>query len=226
MIRHILPLSAVALVTFVGSSWAQPAGDPYREFRIPSAPVATFESSPEVKGPSGKTTQRRTKWMMIEIPLEWQPTARQDDAGNPISEFVEELEMEVYALLAPGSPTADAALLKGKVKLLSVQGKQRNTRAAVFISPRLLERLFDGKAPSTAPSALAKISDPIGVVLKHKDQVVATWPEKEPFFWSDPSITGVKPDRLLTIDKAILPRWQTPFALSNWDYFEQEAIEL
>lgn len=225
MPRFSLPLAVLSLLALAASLPAQDAADPYREFQVTAAPSATFESTPEVKGPSGKTTQRRTKWMMIEVPINWAPTARQDEAGNPIAPFVEELEMEIYALLAAQPVPFQAVLLKGNVKLLNIQADQRNTRAALFVSPRLLERLFDGKAPSTAASALLG-RDAIGVVLKHKGQTVATWPESEPFFWSDLAVAGLSPDQVLTIDKAILPRWKTPFAFSNWDFYEEEAIEL
>lgn len=223
---HLKPLLPLLLTAALPALSIAQDADPLRQFRIPSAPSASFESTPDLKGPAGKTTQRRTKWMLIEVPIEWSPTARRDDKGDPISNFLDELELEVFALLNCQAPSARAALLSGKVKLLHVQGQQRNTRAAMLISPRMLESLFEGRPPTTPNAALFLQRDSIGAVLRYQGKIVATWPDAPPLFWEAlEQATRLPADQILKLPNRILPRWQTPFAFSNWDYYEEEAIE-
>jgi hypothetical protein len=222
-----LLLKAVPLFTAVclplSSACAQEENQSGRQFGIDSV-TATFESTPKFPGPSGKNSRMRTSWMQIEVTFNWQNKARAGADGEPLTEFLDELEVGVYALLATRvSAKEQAALLTGETTLVHVP-QDRNLTAAVYVSPRLMDQIFNGKAPSTPNGALVS-KDTLGAVLKYQGEVVATFPVLRPGqtpFWEDTTIVRLPKDAVRTLDGGILPRWQTPFAFSNWDFYQQE----
>jgi hypothetical protein len=70
-----------------------------------------------------------------------------------------------------------------------------------------MERLFDGKAPTSAPSAIVDI----GVTISKQGQVVAQKSLKGSGVWW-PQYQQT-PDYLLN-------KSETPFASLNWEYYE------
>jgi hypothetical protein len=218
-------LSIPALLLFISLACLQAQERPEREFRITKVD-ASFESSPDVRGPTGKSSRMRTNWMMIEVIFEWQNKARAGADGEVLGEFLDELELDVYALLnTRASATEQAALVSGKTTLLHVP-QDRNLVAAMFISPRLLEQLFKGPVSGSPSSALLS-RDSLGAALKYGGQVVATFPPVQGAakpFWEDLAQFRLSSEVMRTVEGGILPRWHTPFASSNWNFYQQEKV--
>jgi len=79
--------------------------------------------------------------------------------------------------------------------------------SVMYISPRTLERFFDGKAPGTAASALVDV----GVTITKQGQLVAekSWKGKGQWWSSLEQVNGY-----------VLNKNETPFAPLAWDYYE------
>jgi hypothetical protein len=202
---------------------AQSGNQSGRDFTIESV-TGSFESTPKFPGPSGKASRTRTQWMQIEVLFAWQNTARTGSDGEALPVFLDELEIEVYALLnTKASAKEQAALVSGSTTLKHVP-QDRNLAAAVYISPRLIDQLFPGRAPTSINAALLS-RDALGAVLKYNGEVVATFPvlpAGQTPFWEDLAQVRLSSDVVRKVDDGILPKWKTPFAYSNWDYYQHE----
>jgi hypothetical protein len=228
LMSKTLPAIFLSMALFVAapsSLFAQAPEDTGREFIIEKV-EATLESTPKHPGPSGKSSTSRTKWMQIEVLFTWQNKKPTGPDGEPLPEFLDELEVEVYALLNTRvDKDNQAALLTGSTTLVHVP-QDKNLALAMYVSPKLLDQLFAGKAPSAVSGALVG-RDTVGAVLKYNGQVVATFPETRagaPTFWEDLKVVRLTDDVVTKVEDGILPKWQTPFAFSNWDFYQQEKI--
>ena len=82
--------------------------------------------------------------------------------------------------------------------------------SSVYVSPRTLERFFDGKIPANAELALVDV----GVTITKQGQQVAStsWKSKSGEWWRD--------RKFQQVPGFVLNKSETPFAPLAWDYFE------
>jgi hypothetical protein len=195
----LLPAASLAiLMAAFSTSFAQQPNTEYKIAKIDPS----FVESPNYTGP--RYDKRGTKpgsWLEVEVTFEWQPRQKQP-------KYTEELTANFYILLNNQSQQfPKGALLTGSVTMMSVpQGRDLHT--VVYISPRTLERMFDGKVPSNASQAVTDI----GVTLSKQGQVVAStsWKSKSGEWWPLYQQTP----------GYVLNKNETPFAPLAWDYYE------
>ena len=154
-------------------------------------------------GATQKTVQSKS-WLEIEVTFDWNP-------ANPAEKYSDDLVINYYVLLSNKTVSfPQGALLTGQTALTSVPAKQKDLKSVIYLSPRSMERLFDGKVPASTSSAIVDIGVTIskqgqGVAQKSlKGQTQAWWPQ----FQQTPGY--------------LLNKSQTPFASLNWEYYEQE----
>jgi len=197
MKRFLLPMACAAL------SSTLLAQQPNTEFQISAITpdLVTTADYSYTLGPKNKRTKNKD-FLELEITFDWQPKAKEP-------KYLDDLAVNYYVLLNNKSREAPkGTLLTGSVTLTAIaQGK--GMHAVMYISPRTLERFFDGKPPTTATAALVDV----GVTLSKQGAIVAdkSWKGKGQW-WSTMQQT---PGYLLKKSK-------TPFAPLAWDYYESE----
>jgi hypothetical protein len=195
----LLPLAAsAALLAAVAPSIAQ---QPNTEFKITKI-EPSFVESPTYGGVRyDKRGAKPGSWLEVEVTFDWQPRLKEP-------KYTEELTANFYILLTNVTQQfPKGALLVGSVNLMSIpQGKDLHT--VVYVSPRTLERMFDGKVPANAAQAVTDV----GVTLSKQGQVVATtsWKSKSGEWWPQFQQTP----------GYVLNKNETPFAPLAWDYYE------
>lgn len=153
-------------------------------------------------GATQKTVPPKS-WLEIEVTFASQ-------SANPAEKYTDDLVINYYVLLSNKSVAfPQGALLTGQTALASVPAKQNDMKSVIYLSPRSMERLFDGKVPASPSSAIVDI----GVTISKQGQVVAQkslkgqtqawWPQ----FQQTPGY--------------LLNKSETPFASLNWEYYEQ-----
>jgi len=165
------------------------------EPQIVTTPAVSYSGAPQKPG-------RPKSWMEIETTFAWQP------AGNQVEKYSDDLVLNYYVLLSNKSAQfPQGALLTGQTTLASVPARQNDLKSVIYLSPRSMERFFEGKIPTSVSAAVVDI----GVTLSKQGQVVAQkslksngawWPQ----FQQTPGYLLNKPE--------------TPFASLNWDYYE------
>jgi hypothetical protein len=194
-------LAALALMaSLFGNASAQQPNTEFKVVRVTPDLVTTPEFSVNF-GPKNKKVSKNKDFIEIEASFDWQPRAK-----DP--QFLDDLTINYYVLLNNKSKEYPrGTLLTGSVTHTAIpQGKGLNS--VIYISPRTLERFFDGKSPTTASAAIKDA----GVVILKQGQPVADlswkgsgkWWEKE----GEPT-----PGYLLNKN-------ETPFAPLAWDYYE------
>lgn len=194
-------LPAAVFTVLLATSLPSPAQQPNTEFKITKIEPSLMESPTYSGVRYDKRGAKAGSWLEIEVTFDWQPRAKEP-------KYTEELTANFYILLNNVSqPFPKGALLVGSVNLMSIpQGK--NLHTVVYVSPRTLERMFDGNAPGTAAAAV----NDIGVTLSKQGQVVATtsWKSKTGEWWPSYQQTP----------GYVLNKNETPFAPLAWDYYE------
>jgi hypothetical protein len=194
-----LPAASLAiLMAAVSPGFAQQPNTEYKITKI----EPSYVDSPTYTGPRyDKRGAKPGSWLEIEVTFEWQPRQKEP-------KYTEELTANFYILLNNQSQQfPKGALLTGSVTMMSVpQGRDLHT--VVYVSPRTLERMFDGKTPGTAAQAVVDV----GVTLSKQGQVVATtsWKSKSGEWWPLYQQTA----------GYVLNKNETPFAPLAWDYYE------
>ena len=170
------------------------------EFKITKIEPA-FQSSPTFSGVQyDKRGSRARQWLEVEVSFDWQPRMR-----DP--KYMDELTFNFYILLnAKSQQYPQGPLLTGSVTLASIaQGRDMHT--VVYVSPRSLDRFFDGKPPGS----LQQVLTDVGVTIVKQGQEVAETSLKGHGAWW-PQFTQVP--------GFVLDKSQTPFAPLQWDYYE------
>ncbi len=152
-------------------------------------------------GPQRKANSQ--DWMMVETSFSYEPRERNADP------FLDEVTLNYYVLLDNKSrenPTG--TLLTGTITHVAVPpGKELHSVA--FVSPRTIQRFFNGKSPSKAQATQA-----VGITISRQGQIVAEQSvglgKGKPQWWNQFQQT---PGYVLSKD-------QTPFAPLFWDYYE------
>lgn len=165
---------------------------------------SNFIDSPNYQGPRyDKRGSKPGSWLEVEVTFEWQPRVKEP-------KYTDELTFNYYILLKNKGVLRDApngTLLIGSVTHASIpQG--RDMHSVVYVSPRTLERFFDGKVPGTAAQAV----EATAVTISKQGQVVAEYAGgafKSQWWTSFQQTPGY-----------VLNKSETPFAPLAWDYYE------
>lgn len=172
-----------------------------QEFTIDSI-IPDMVKSPEFNiGIGPKKRSNNKDWLEVEVEFSWQPRGRVEVP------FTDELTFNYYILLNNKSPKApQGTLLVGNVTHVAVAvGKKM--RSVMYVSPRTLERFFDGKIPTNASSAIIDV----GVTITKQGQLVAesSWKGRGQWWAQMQQVPGY-----------VLNKNETPFAPLFWDYYE------
>jgi hypothetical protein len=199
LLRQFLTILSVILV--IGSLHCLEA-QTAAEFAITKIePQIVTRPALSYSGATQKTVQPKS-WLEIEVTFASQ-------SANPAEKYTDDLVMNYYVLL-PNKTVEfpQGALLTGQTALTSVPAKQNDLKSVIYLSPRSMERLFDGKAPTSTSSAIVDI----GVTLTKQGQVVAQKSLKG---------SGVWWPQFQQTPGYLLNKSETPFASLNWEYYEQ-----
>ncbi|MBJ7258598.1 MAG: hypothetical protein JHD33_03585 [Chthoniobacterales bacterium] len=190
---------ALACAAFATAAQAQQANTEFQITSITPDLVTTPEYSISY-GPKNKKVPKNKDFLELEVSFDWQPRGK-----DP--KFLDDLTISYYVLLNNKSKEyPKGAVLTGSVTHTAVpQAKALNS--VMYISPRTLERFFDGKAPTTVSAAVADV----GVTITKQGQLVAdkSWKGKGQW-WST----------LQQVNGYVLNKSETPFAPLAWDYYE------
>jgi hypothetical protein len=162
---------------------------------LPTTPQISF-SGTDKSIPGGPK-----KWLEIEVSFSWKPRMSTD-------RFSDDLVFNYYVLLANKSTLApQGTLLTGQVTHTAIPANQDDLKSVMYVSPRALERFFNGRIPSSPDSALIDI----GVTISRQGQIVASKSFKGSGIWwtQFQQTTGY-----------MLDKDDTPFAPLYWDYYE------
>lgn len=143
---------------------------------------------------------RPKSWMEVEVAFTWVPRMATE-------KFSDDVTFTYYVLLSNKSVTSpQGTLLTGQVTHTSLPAKQ-DLKTVMYVSPRSMERFFDGKIPASAGSAIVDI----GVTITRQGQVVA-----------EKSLKGTGPwwPQYQQTAGYLLNKSETPFASLNSDYYE------
>ena len=161
-----------------------------------------FLESPAYRGTLyDKRGAKAKEWLEVEVTFQWQPRLR-----DP--KYTDELTFNYYILLKNKSPLyPQGTLLVGSVTHTSIP-QERDMHSVVYISPRTLERFFDGRVPGNVEQALVDV----GVTVTKQGQEVAatSWKSRSGSWWPQFQQTP----------GFVLNKNETPFAPLAWDYYE------
>ena len=192
-------LFSLALATVAASAVQAQQNTEFQIVRITPDLVTTPEYSISY-GPKNKKVPKNKDFIELEVSFDWQPKAK-------LPQFLDDLTLNYYVLLNNKSKEyPKGTLLIGSVTHTAIpQAKGMNS--VMYISPRTLERFFDGKAPSTVSSAIVDV----GVTVTKQGQLVAekSWKGKGQWWSSLEQVNGY-----------VLNKNETPFAPLAWDYYE------
>lgn len=174
------------------------------DFKVNKVEMSFVESPGIQAGAYRKTSTGgggKVQWLEVETSFAW-------SAREPL--FLDELTITYYVFLDKATQKdPNGILLTGSVVHVNIpQGK--DLHSVMYISPRSLEKLFDGKVP-TVVSQLAK---DVAVVLNYQGKDVASLglKNKTGTWWTNPAF---KPTQGYLVNKN-----DTPFAALAWDYYE------
>jgi hypothetical protein len=193
-----LQIIVVALVAVDISAFGQTPNTDYKILKV----EPNFLDSPTYSGPRyDKRGARAKSWLEIEVSFEWQPRLR-----DP--KYTDELTFNYYILLKNRSPRyPQGTLLVGSVTHTSIP-QENDMHSVVYVSPRTLERFFEGNVPGNAEQALIDV----GVTITKQGQQVAgtSWKSRSGDWWPQFQQTP----------GFVLNKNETPFASLAWDYYE------
>jgi hypothetical protein len=162
---------------------------------IVTTPMISYSGATQKPG-------RPKSWMEIETTFSWTPR-------NPALKYSDDVVFNYYVLLANRSTAfPQGTLLTGQVTHNSVPANQNDTRTVIYLSPRSMERFFDGKIPSSPSAAIVDI----GVTITVQGQIVAQKSLK--------STSGAWWPQYQQTPGYLLNKSETPFANLNPDYYE------
>ena len=151
-------------------------------------------------GPKNKKVQKNKDWLELEVSFSWQPKV-----AKP--EFLDELTFNYFILLNNKSREyPQGTLLTGSVTHVAIQ-QAKAMNSVMYISPRTLERFFEGKTPTSASAAVTDV----GVTITKQGQLVAEASWKGRGQWWN---------ALQQVGGYVLNKNDTPFAPLAWDYYE------
>jgi hypothetical protein len=195
------PLLVLTLLLSLSVAQAQQANTDFQISKI-TPDLATTPDYSFSLGPKGKKVQKNKDWLEVEVSFDWTPR-------NPKPEFLDELTLNYYILLNnKDRENPKGTLLTGSVTHVAIpQGKGMNS--VMYVSPRMLERFFAGKVPSTASSAVLDVGVTITQPGVSKPLASSSWKGKGEWWGPMSGTPGY-----------VLNKSETPFAPLVWDYYE------
>jgi hypothetical protein len=151
-------------------------------------------------GPKNKRITKNKDFLEVEVTFDWQPKDRD-------AKFLDEITINYFILLNNESrENKGGTLLTGSVTHVAIPNAKA-LNSVMYVSPRTLERFFDGKVPTSASSAIKDI----GVTITKQGQLVVegSWKGRGQWWSSLQQVTGY-----------VLNKNETPFAPLVWDYYE------
>jgi hypothetical protein len=151
-------------------------------------------------GPKNKRITKNKDFLEVEVTFDWQPKDRD-------AKFLDEITINYFILLNNESrENKGGTLLTGSVTHVAIPNAKA-LNSVMYVSPRTLERFFEGKVPTSASSAIKDI----GVTITKQGQLVAegSWKGRGQWWSSLQQVTGY-----------VLNKNETPFAPLVWDYYE------
>lgn len=190
----------VAVLALTGAS-AQQANTDFQIIKITPDLITTPDYSYNL-GPQGKKVSKNKDWLEVEVSFDWQPR-------DPKPDFLDELTFNYYILLNnKNRENPQGTLLTGSVTHVAIpQSKAMNS--VMYVSPRILERFFEGKSPNTASAAVVDVGVTITKPGVTAPLAFSSWKGKGEW-WSP--MTGTP--------NYVLNKNETPFAPLAWDYYE------
>jgi len=192
-------LIAIALLATALAVQAQQANKDFKITKITPDLVTTADYTVNY-GPKNKKVAKNKDFLEVEISFDWLPSAK-DPA------FLDDLTINYYVLLNNKSKEhPQGTLLTGSVTHSAIpQGKEMHS--VMYVSPRTLERFFDGKSPTSAATAVVDV----GVTITKQGATVAegSWKGRGQWWSALQQVTGY-----------VLNKNETPFAPLAWDYYE------
>ena len=197
MSKRLFPVLLLAVVA--ASTQAQQLSKDFQIIKLTPDMVTTPEYNFSY-GPKNKKVAKNKDWLEVEVSFDWQPRDKKP-------EFLDELTFNYYILLNNKSrENPQGTLLTGLVTHVAIpQAKAMNS--VMYVSPRTLERFFEGKTPNSASSAIVDV----GVTITKQGQLVAesSWKGRGQWWSTLQQVTGY-----------VLNKNETPFAPLAWDYYE------
>ncbi len=187
---------------------------------VAQAPSTGFEilkitpeliTTPDVNfsgGPTGKAKGKGRNFLAVETAFSWQPRE-----AKPA--YLDEITVNYYILLNnkgadPENPQAET-LLTGSVTHVTIP-QEKDLKSVIYVSPRTLEKQFNGKLPAT----IGNIVRDAGVTITRGGEVVAQGSWKSDIRNKTPWWSALTPTSGLLLNKN-----QAPFAPLVWDYYEE-----
>lgn len=189
-----------AAVVLLGAGSGAFAQQPNSEFKINKVESNLIESPTFTGVRYDKRGFKAANWLEVEVTFEWQPRMK-----DP--KYTDELTFNYYILLKNVTQTAPkGTLLVGSVTLANI-AQAREMHTVVYVSPRTLERFFEGKVPGNG----AAVVEAVGVTISKQGQLVAEYTGTfRSGWWSQFQQTP----------GFVLNKSETPFAPLAWDYYE------
>lgn len=205
----------VAVLGFAASPiFAQSQAAPvYRVNKV----TATMARTPDANYSGGAPGKRSRNSSFLEVEASF------DDVAPPSANktATSDLALTFYVVLKtkglpdPADRTkrlTENTMLAGTVNLINVP-HEKELKAVMYISPRTLERYFEGKVPASAQAAVADA----GVSISRDGQLAGQGAVSAPDFGNQkPWWTGMQP-----VSGSLLNKNETPFANLAWDYYEE-----
>lgn len=200
--HHIHLAGCLLTLTFLGSASHLCAQNSTEVGITKIEPAIVTTPSISYSGATQKSFRPKS-WMEVEVAF---ATALQ--TTSPAEKYSDDLTVNYYVLLNNKSAQfPQGTLLTGQTPLVSVPIKENDLKTVIYISPRTLERFFDGKIPSSPNAAVIDI----GVTISKGGKEVASKSLKSAgAWWPQFQATG----------GYLLNKPETPFASLNSDYYE------
>lgn len=196
--KRLLPIGILA-VFCAANATARAADRDFAVVKITPDLVTTPEYSVNF-GPKNKRIAKNKEFLEVEVSFDWQPKDKN-------AKFLDEITLNYYILLNNKSrENPDGTLLAGSVTHVAIPAAKA-LNSVMYISPRTLERFFEGKMPTGASAALTDI----GVTITKQGQLVAegSWKGRGQWWSAMQQVNGY-----------LLNKSETPFAPLVWDYYE------
>jgi len=199
--KHLLNIVIVATVIAAAQTQAQPSHSEFGNVTITPDLVITPEYTFNL-GPKNKRVQKNKEWLEVEVSFDWQPRAREP-------RFLDEVTLNYYILLNDNKDPRKNTLLTGSVTHTAIP-QEKGLKSVMYVSPRTLERFFEGKVPSTVAASVFNVS----VTITKQGQLIAqgNWKggAKQDQWWS----------AFQQVGGYVLNKSETPFTPMVWDYYE------
>jgi hypothetical protein len=192
-------LAALLTLLALATGAAQQANTDFKISKITPDMVTTPDYNYSF-GPKGKKVSKNKDFLEVEVSFDWQPRQKKP-------EFLDEVTVNYYILLNNKSrENPQGTLLTGSVTHVAIP-QAKGLNSVMYVSPRTLERFFEGKAPNSASSGVVDV----GVTITQQGQLVAesSWKGKGQWWSTLQQVSGY-----------VLNKNETPFAPLAWDYYE------